>query len=110
MNKTTTILLGLSLVLAAPHSRAQVAPEAAAVQSATDEGVRRQAARVTLRQTLANAQAARDGHNLPLAAKLYDDSWGLVQQIGPRNVPEEVAQIQSGLAAVRLEMAHADQH
>src|SRR5689334_15699927 len=104
MNRTTTILLGSILVLAAaPYSRAQVAPEPSAVQSATDEGVRRQAARVALRQKLADAQAARDGRDLPLAAKLYDDSWLLVQQIGPSNVPEEVAQIQAGLAAVRLE-------
>src|SRR5215831_7371667 len=102
--KAANLLLGLTLLLApATVSRAQ----APAQETAVNEAVMRQANRVALRQKLADASAAQQRRDLANAAKLYDDSWSLVQSIGVANVEAEAAQARAGLAAVRLELARA---
>jgi type II secretory pathway component GspD/PulD (secretin)/tetratricopeptide (TPR) repeat protein len=79
-----------------------------AEQMASDEAVRRQAARITLREKLAAAQAAFDRHDTVAAGRLYDESWGLIESIGS-GVDSERAQVQSGLAQVRLPQAESAQ-
>src|SRR5437867_5549274 len=105
MIKAATLPLGLLLLLTTLGiSSAQVPPG----QTAVDEVVRREAARITLRERLVAAQTAVDRHDLPTAATLYDDAWTLVQSIGP-GVDEEREQTRAGLAMVRLELATAAQ-
>lgn len=105
MIKAASLPLALILLAAAaPGAFAQLAPQDAAV----NEAVYRQAHRITLRQKLAEAQAAQERRALASAAKLYDDSWELVQKIGT-GVEAEREQAVAGLAAVRLELARAAQ-
>lgn len=105
MTKAASLPLALILLAAAaPGAFAQLAPQDAAV----NEAVYRQAHRITLRQKLAEAQAAQERRALASAAKLYDDSWELVQKIGT-GVEAEREQAVAGLAAVRLELARAAQ-
>src|SRR5581483_11676487 len=102
MMKAVTLPLGLTLLLAnASLAPAQVPPQ----ESAVNEAVMRQANRIVLRQKLADARAAEDRHDLATAAKLYDDAWTLVTNIGINNVEAEAATARAGLAAVRLELA-----
>src|SRR6266480_3923259 len=106
MTKAATLPLGLSFLLAtAPLLFSQVSPQ----QSAVGEGLRRQAARKTLRDTLDNARAARVRGDLAGAAKLYDAAWDLVQYIGT-GVEAEAEVTKAGLATVRLELARRAQH
>ena len=103
--KAATLTLALTLLLApACLSRAQVSAGA----MATDEAVRRQAARITLREKLAAAQAAADRHDAATAGRLYDECWGLLESIGS-GVDAERAQVQAGLAEVRLPQAESAQ-
>ena len=105
MMKPVTLSLTLILFLAAlPAPGAQTPPQ----DTAVNEAVYRQANRITLRQKLADARAAQERRAFPAAAKLYDDAWELVQKIGP-GVDAEREQTVTGLAAVRLELAHAAQ-
>src|SRR5579872_1847067 len=107
MMKAVTLPLGLTLLMASLNlSFGQVPPQ----ESAVNEAVMRQANRIALRQRLADARAAEDRHDLQTAAKLYDDAWTLVLNIGINNVEAEAATARAGLAAVRLELARAAQH
>ena len=107
MMKAVTLPLGLTLLMATLSlANGQVAPE----ESAVNEAVMRQANRIALRQRLAEARIAEERHDLPLAAKLYDDAWALVMSIGINNVEGEAAAARAGLATVRLELARAAQH
>src|SRR5579862_2488568 len=102
MMKAVTLPLGLTLLMATLSlSYGQVPAEEAAV----NEAVMRQANRIALRQRLADARSAQDRHELALAAKLYDEAWGLVTSIGLNNVEAEAAATRAGLATVRLELA-----
>src|SRR5262245_8673639 len=104
--KSATLPIGLTLLLAAASvSYAQAPSQDAAV----NEAVMRQANRIALRQKLAQAAAAQERHELAAAAKLYDECWTLVLNIGS-NVDTEAAQTRAGLAAVRLELAREAQH
>jgi Flp pilus assembly secretin CpaC/tetratricopeptide (TPR) repeat protein len=72
-----------------------------------DEAVHRQANRIKLRQTLVDAKAAQERGELATAARMYDDAWRLVQNIGYNNVEAEALQTRAGLAATRLELARS---
>src|SRR5258705_8341140 len=103
MIKAQTISLGLLLLLSAlSPAWSQPSPQ----QTAIDEDIRRQAAKITLRQTLADARSAEQRKDLVTAAKLYDSSWDLCQQIGP-GVDAEMAAVKAGLAATRMPLAAA---
>ena len=106
MMKAVTLPLGLTLLLATVTLSYGQVP---AQDSAVNEAVMRQANRITLRQRLADARSAQDRQDLPTAAKLYDDAWTLVLNIGVNNVEPEAATARAGLATVRLELARADQ-
>jgi Mg-chelatase subunit ChlD len=73
------------------------------------EAVYRQASRLSLGNVLARAHDAQERGDLVVAAKLYDDAWGLAQSIGS-GVDQEVQQTKGGLAAARLPLARSAQH
>src|SRR5512138_230451 len=105
MMKAALLPLGLTLFLAtAAVSFGQAPPQ----ETAINEAVMRQAARISLRQKLVQASEAQARGDLPAAAKLYDDCWDLVQKVGA-NVDAEAAQTRAGLASVRLELARLAQ-
>src|SRR5882724_561715 len=105
MTKAATLPLILTLLFGAfGASQAQTAPG----QTAIDEVIRRQAARITLREKLTAAQAAVARGDLITAATLYDDAWVLIQSIGA-GVDDEREMARAGLASVRLELAQAAQ-
>jgi len=106
MMKAASLPLALSLFLATAAVSYAQAP---ATETAVNEAVIRQANRIALRQKLGDALGAQTRHDLPTAAKLYDDSWELVQKIGYVNVEPEADQARAGLAAVRLELAREAQ-
>jgi general secretion pathway protein D len=102
MMKAVTLPLGLTLVMATLNlSYGQVPAE----EQAVNEAVMRQANRIALRQRLADARGAQERHELALAAKQYDEAWGLVTSIGINNVEAEAAATRAGLATTRLELA-----
>jgi general secretion pathway protein D len=78
-------------------------------ETAVQEAVRRQADTISLRNKLAEAQAAEHRGDLPAAAKLYEDSLNLVHSIGNNGIEAETAATVSGLTNVRLALAHAAQ-
>jgi hypothetical protein len=94
MTKAATLPFVLFLLLApAAVSYAQEIPPQ---QTAVEEVIRRQAARLTLRDKLAAAQAAEARQDLQTAGTLYDDAWVLIQSIGT-GVDNERAQVKAGL-------------
>src|SRR5215472_19051280 len=105
--KAATLPLGLTLLLATVTVSYAQTP---AQETAVNEAIMRQANRIALRQKLADAYAAQQRHDPANAAKLYDDAWALVQNIGAANAEAEAAQARAGLATVRLELARAAQH
>ena len=76
---------------------------------AVQEALRRQAARISLRQKLDQALAAEQRKDLPAAAKFYDQAWELVEFVGPDTIPQETQQTVAGLTAVRMQMARDEQ-
>lgn len=106
MMKAVTLPLGLTLLLATVAISSGQVP---AQDSAVNEAVMRQANRIALRQRLAAARGAQDRRDLAIAAKLYDDAWDLVMNIGVNNVEAEAATARAGLASARLELARAAQ-
>src|SRR5205823_12948653 len=98
--KTAKFLSLLLLVASATSSVAQPAP----ADTATDEAVRRQAATIMLRKTLAEAKAAQDKIDLLAASKLYEEAYRLVQIVGV-GIDQEAQETISGLATVRLVLA-----
>lgn len=105
MTKAALLPLGITLLLATAPAFAAQTP---AQETAINEAVYRQASRIALRQKLADAASAQQRRDLATAAKLYDDSWELIQKIGT-NVDAEKEQTRQGLAVVRLELARAAQ-
>ncbi len=97
--------IGLAVLLTAATVSYGQAP---VQETAINHAVMLQASHITLRQKLVEANAARERRDLPTAAKLYDDSWTLIQQIGT-GVDPEITEVRAGLALVRLELASAAQ-
>ena len=83
---------------------AQTSPTDAAV----NEAVLRQANTIILRQKLLEAKNTQLRGDLPAAAKLYEDAYTLVEQIGS-GIDTEKAQTISGLASTRLALARQAQ-
>ena len=101
MKKIFTLSFGFIFLLAAAI---QSPAQTNAIQIAANQAVLRQAETLTLRQKLMDAKSAISRGDLEGAAKLYDEAWELVKQIGS-GIPEETQQTESGLAATRLELA-----
>lgn len=100
MIKTSSLRLCFAL-LAASALAAPAQP--AATDTAINEAVYRQANTIILRQKLVEAQSAVERKDLAGAAKLYEDAYALVEQIGP--IDPEREQTVSGLSAVLLTLA-----
>jgi tetratricopeptide (TPR) repeat protein len=101
MTKAAILFLGLAALLALPAiAPAQDSPTATAV----NEAVLRQANTIVLRQKLADARHAAQSGETVAAAKLYQESCELAQQIGS-GIDAENAQAINGLAATRLALA-----
>jgi hypothetical protein len=102
MTKVASLSIGLIVLCGtAVIGRAQIAPTDTAIK----EAVQREADRITLRQKLADAQAAGARKDLPAAAKLYEEAYKLVQGIGEDRVPAERGATLAGYTAVQLELA-----
>ncbi len=71
---------------------------------AVSEAVLRQANTILLRQKLADANTAVARRDLTAAAKLYEDAYALVTQIGS-GVDTEKAQTIAGLTSTRMQLA-----
>jgi len=102
--------LALCLVLSlAPALLAQPSPAPADLQSAIDEGIRRDAYKVDLHKKLADAKAAeRKGDNFE-AGNLYSICGDLIQKIGPNGVEGERKEVLTGLIHVRMILAEQQQ-
>jgi type II secretory pathway component GspD/PulD (secretin) len=108
MIKAALRLSGLVFLLVATLSAtAQTVPADANI--ASEEAVRRAADTMQLRKKLVLAQAAQERKDYPLAAKLYEDCYTLVQRIGPATIQPEAQQTVAGLTNVLLELAHQAQ-
>src|SRR4051812_1879333 len=77
-------------------------------QAAVAESVRRQAAKITLRQKINEARAAEARRDLPLAAKLYSDCWDLIISIGT-DVDQEAQIVRAGADNTRMALAYEAQ-
>ena len=106
MTKAVSIPLGFILMLAA--ALASPAQTTTPADIAVSEAVLRQANTIVLRQKLIQAKNAVAHGDLVAAAKLYEDAYSLVQQIGS-GINAETAQTISGLVSVRLELAREAQ-
>ncbi len=105
MIKIVTFSIGLLFLLG---SQAPASAQAKPADTAVSQAVYNEANLVTLRQKLLDARSAWQRRDLQGAAKLYDDSWDLVQRIGS-GVDTEAQEVKIGLASVRLELAQMSQ-
>ncbi|MFM7816294.1 MAG: hypothetical protein ACKPGI_04910, partial [Verrucomicrobiota bacterium] len=95
-------LVSLLLLLAAAQPAFSQSPN----QLAEEESVRRQEKQILLGKTIEAAKAATAARDFAGSAKLYEDAWTLTDQLGAAAEPER-AQVRSGLAGARLELAKA---
>ena len=79
---------------------AQVTP----AQDAVTESLRREAAKIELRQKLVDAQAAQKRGDINAAARLYSESLLLTKRIGT-GVESEYQQVLTGLVQTQLTLA-----
>ena len=106
MTKAVSVPLGFFFILAG--TLLSPAQTNNAADLAVSEAVLRQANTVVLRQKLVEAKDAAARGDLAVAARLYEDAYSLVQQIGS-GIDAESAQTISGLVSVRLELAREAQ-
>jgi tetratricopeptide (TPR) repeat protein len=107
MTKAAILCFGLAALVALPATvLAQDDNDSTAM--AVNEAVLRQANTIVLRDKLAEASRANQSGDIVTAAKLYQESCELVQQIGS-GIDPEAAQAVSGLATTRLALAKQDQ-
>lgn len=99
MTKAVSVPLGFVLILAG--ALALPAQTNSPASMAVGEAVLRQANTIVLRQKLVQAGEAMTQGDLVVAAKLYEDAYGLVQQIGS-GIPAETDQTILGLVSARL--------
>ena len=59
-----------------------------------------------MRQKLLDAKNVELRGDMPAAAKLYEEAYTLVEQIGPSSITNEAALTVSGLVSTRLAIAH----
>jgi tetratricopeptide (TPR) repeat protein len=105
MTKAAFISLGLAALVVFPAAVfAQDTPAAAAV----NEAVMRQANTIVLRQKLSDARAVEQRGDLANAAKLYQESVALAEEIGS-GIDAETQQAVAGLVATRLTLAREAQ-
>ncbi len=103
------IRTALALCLVLPLASALLAQSPADLQSAIDEGIRRDAYTVDLHRKLADAKAAqKKGDNFE-AASLYAACSELIQKIGLTGVEAERKEVLAGTVHVRMILAEQQQ-
>jgi hypothetical protein len=105
---TKAVLVSIGFVLIMTGAFVAPAQTNSPADMAVTEAVLRQANTVVLRQKLVQAREAMSRGDVVVAAKLYEDAYQLVQQIGS-GIPNETAQTISGLVAARFELAREAQ-
>jgi tetratricopeptide (TPR) repeat protein len=105
---TKTISFSLVFILLATSAVVSPAQTNSAVDMAVNEAVLRQANTIVLRQKLMDAKNADARGDLATAAKLYQEAFELVKQIGS-GIDVETAQAVAGLTSSRLELARQAQ-
>jgi len=98
----------LCCVLMAGHVPAWAQAPVTPAQDAVSESLRREAAKIELRQKLADAQAAQTKGDIYAAARLYDECMALIKRIGT-GVETEYSQVMSGLVQTHLILAEQAQ-
>jgi tetratricopeptide (TPR) repeat protein len=106
MTKAVSFPLGFILLIAAAATAPAQSPSATSL--AINRAIINQANTIVLRQKLVDAKNAAARGDLTGAAKLYEDAYTLVQQIGS-GIDAEKAQTVAGFAATRLELARRAQ-
>ncbi len=106
MTKAVSLSLGFIFLMAAVTP---VVAQTSPARMAVNEAVLRQANTIILRQKLLDAKNTALRGDLTGAAKLYEDAYKLVEQIGS-GIDAEKAQTISGLASVRLTLARQAQN
>jgi tetratricopeptide (TPR) repeat protein len=101
MTKAALFLFGLAALLVLPSV---VIAQDNSATLAVNEAVLRQANTIVLRQKLVDAQAAAQHGNIVVAAKIYQESCALAEEIGS-GIDAESAQAKAGLASTRLALA-----
>src|SRR5688572_29828046 len=104
---TLCCVLVAALNITTSAQQAQPAPSDA-VNAATIESLAREAARIELRQKLADAQAAQAKADYYAAARLYDDALALAKR-AQTGVEAEYRQVLDGMTATRLVLAEQAQ-
>src|ERR1039458_6035362 len=102
MTKAAFISLGLAALVVFP---ATMPAQDTSANLAVNEAVLRQANTIVLRQKLSDARAVAQRGDIVNAAKLYQESVTLAQQIGTESIPNETQQAVAGLAVTRLALA-----
>ncbi len=101
-----TSLAATVMTLVTPlAAQAQATAPATASQLAAEEAVRRQEMTITLRKSLADAQTALTKGDLPTAARMYEEAWGLVQRIGDASIEKERQTTIAGFSQTYLSLA-----
>src|SRR5262245_59029237 len=95
--RTAGLILLSSLIVSAQNT---LSPTDDAVR----ESVRREAAKIELRQRLTEAQAAQRRGEFNAAAKLYEDCLNLIKHIGT-GIDLEQQEVVRGVVAARLALA-----
>src|SRR5260221_4450979 len=105
MTKAALLPVGLFLLLALALRPATAGAQTTSTDYAVNQAILNQANTILLRQKLVEARSAVSHGDLVNGAKLYQDAYGLVEQIGQSSdIKEETAQTISGLVSVRLEL------
>jgi len=101
MTKAALFSIGLAALLGLP---AIVSAQDSAVNLAVNQAVLNQANTIVLRNKLADARVVAQRGDIAGAAKLYQESFTLAQQIGS-GIDAETEQAKAGLAFTRLTLA-----
>jgi tetratricopeptide (TPR) repeat protein len=101
-----SVTLGLILTLAG--NSVSLAQDTSAASMAVSRALQNQANTILLRQKLEEAKATAGRRELTASAKLYEDAYTLVQQIGS-GIDAETSQTVTGLVSTRLELARLAQ-
>ncbi|MCX8109135.1 MAG: tetratricopeptide repeat protein, partial [Verrucomicrobiae bacterium] len=98
------VVYSLSLTLLWPAAQCVLA-QGDPAEAAAKEAVRRQEFTILLRRTLKDAQSEQKKGDLGTAAKLYEEAWSLVQQIGDAGIEKEKRETIAGFTEVYLALA-----
>ncbi len=105
---TKAVLFPIPFIILLAITVAPAQTSTSYMDTATQNAVMRQAYMIELHQKLDEANVAVQQKDLVAAAKLYEDAYVLVQQIGP-GIQAEAAQTVAGLTSVKMALAREDQ-